>query len=615
MVNSEQFHVIDTPKTDYVIDTAQHLRHVPRLSLEWKIDEMSVHVKKSRRQVETKTILKNINGVALPGELIVIMGPSGSGKSSMLDILAGRNKNFQGHVKVNGEAWNQVTNRRSCYVMQDDLFYHTLTVEEHLQFQAQLRMGESSTLEQRNVRVQFVLEEFGLLKCKDSYIGNAVVRGISGGERKRLTIATELLTNPSLLFVDEPTSGLDSFMAESVVQQMQKLARDGRTILTTIHQPSSGLFSLFDSLYLLSNGRTVYYGKASDSVDYFASIGYQCPTYMNPTDYFMKQITQLDPEVSKRAQSLIALWEDKEQVLQVSPEEYASVEELAAYDESRLSVFGQYRVLCKRNITRLIRDQLAFRARFFQSIVVSVLVGLIYLQLDLNQTGIQSFTGVLFFFVIFHVFSSANPEFIAIPMELPIISRENNESLYGAATWYLAKNTSELPFQLIFPLVFLIPIYFLIGFGSSNATLFFTFYLFVSLLCSTATGIAYMVSCMVRRADLAPIVGVVILLPLILFGGLFINSNDTTNYFIWLEYISPLKYAYRGIMRAFWTTVTNISCTPAGRSCIRSGDQVLKNMSLDKASIGVDVGALIALNIGFRALGLFFLSINIKKRN
>ncbi|CAK4174918.1 unnamed protein product, partial [Aphanomyces euteiches] len=581
------FQTIDTPKQDYAVavptDDKDHLRTVPKMSVEWQIDELTVQVKKSRRQVETKTILKN---------LVVIMG-SGAGKSSLLDIVAGRNKAVKGHVKVNGEPWNDTINKYTCYVLQDDVFFHTLTVEEHFQFQAQFRMGKASTPQQRNERVQYLIDELGLRNCKDTRIGNSTVRGISGGERKRLSFATELLTNPSLLFVDEPTSGLDSFMAESVVQQMQKLAREGRTILATIHQPSSELFSLFDSLYLLSNGRTVFYGKAADSMAYFASIGYPCPNYMNPTDYFMKQIVQMDDEASKRVDEMVAQWEAKELLALRPAPEYASMDELSVHNKSRLSWFGQLRVLCKRNLTRLVRDRVAFKARFFQSLFISLIVGLIYLQLKMDQTGVQSFSGALFFIIINQVSTSSTSELVQIPLELAIISRENNGGLYGTATWYLAKNVSEFPMQIFFPMSFLIPLYFMVGFGPRHVSLFFTFYLFLVFVNSTATGLGYMISCSVRRPDLAPL-------------------------WAWqsfYHYLSPLKYGYRGIMRAFWSTVTNIPCSASSASCVHDGKQVLANSSLDVASMAVDLCALLAINVGFRLIGLFFLLKNIKKRD
>ncbi|KAH9127137.1 hypothetical protein LEN26_009293 [Aphanomyces euteiches] len=600
MATTEQFHAIDTPKSQFGLgDKALQLRNVPKLSIEWKIDELSVQINKGRGPTETKTILKNVNGAVSAGELVVIMGPSGAGKSFMLDIIAGRNKNFTGHVTVNGRPWNKALNQRACYVMQDDIFYHTLTVQEHLQFQAELRMGKAYTTAERNERVQYVIDELGLRKCKDSQIGSATVRGISGGERKRLSFATELLTNPSLLFVDEPTSGLDSFMAESIVQQMQQLAQEGRTILTTIHQPSSDLFALFDSLYLLSNGRTIYHGKAVDSVAYFASIGYQCPNYMNPTDCFMKQIIQLDPEATKRVDGMVSLWSDNEATIFKPTLDFASMEELATYTDARLSTWNQFAVLCKRNVTRLVRDQMAFRARFFQSIFIAMVVGLIYLQLDMSQKAVQSFSGVLFFMTINQVIGPSNAEFLGVPLELPIMARETSASF---------RSKSSFRWFFFFR-------YFMVGFGASDAGLFFTFYGYMVLLNSAATGLGYMVGCMVRRVDLAPIIGVVIVLPLILFGGLFINADDMPAYYIWLEYISPLKFAYRGLMRAFWSTITTIPCSADVATCVHSGFQVLQNNSLDTASVAVDIVALLGINVSFRLLGTIFLAKSVAQRD
>ncbi|KAF0686044.1 Aste57867_22138 [Aphanomyces stellatus] len=168
------FVTISTPKVAGEATVGHnHLRKVPKLAIEWQIDELSAQITKGRGVTETKVILKNVNGLASAGQLVVIMGPSGAGKSSMLDIIAGRNKDFKGHVKVNGLPWSKELNKRACYVMQDDVFYHTLTVEEHLQFQAMFRMGNSCTPAQRNERVQFVIDELGLRKCKDTRIGNA----------------------------------------------------------------------------------------------------------------------------------------------------------------------------------------------------------------------------------------------------------------------------------------------------------------------------------------------------------------------------------------------------------------------------------------------------------
>ncbi|KAF0691655.1 Aste57867_17160 [Aphanomyces stellatus] len=241
------------------------------------------------------------------------------------------------------------------------------------------------------------------------------------------------------------------------------------------------------------------------------------------------------------------------------------------------------------------------------------MVGLIYLQLDKDQTGIQSL-GCIFFIIVNQFIANATPQFDAVPNELPIMIREYNGGLYHAWVWYVAKTVSESIFQVIFPMVFLIPAYFLIGFGG-NAAVFFTFYLFLVLTASAAVGLGYMVGCITRRAEIAQIVGIVIILPLMIFGGLFLNANNTPVYFSWLEYISPLKYGYRGVSRAFWNSVDVISCDPGQVCQARNGAQVLVNMAMDKGSMGGDVVSLLAINVMFRTIGVIWLWLNIRQKN
>ncbi|OQS04666.1 ATP-binding Cassette (ABC) Superfamily, partial [Thraustotheca clavata] len=482
--------------------------------------------------------------------------------------------------------------------------------------QAELRMGKQFNVKQREQRVNYVIEELGLTKCQDTQIGGLRLRGISGGERKRLSFATEILTNPSLLFVDEPTSGLDSYMAESVVNQLQALARKGRTVVATIHQPSSELFDLFDRLYLLSDGQPVYNGKASEAVEFFSSLGYKCPTYTNPTDYFMRQISVLDKnsEATERVKRLIECWRNKEAEINVNEQQFPEIESFSDYSDTHLGVLGQMHVLCKRNVTRILRDKFAFGARLMQSTIISVVVGLIFFNLGYTQSGIQSFTGAIFFIVINQFFSAASPEFLAVPLELPIMTREYSSGLYRIWVWYLAKNLSELGFQVFFPMVFLIPLYFMIGFGSSNAELFFSFYLYIVLLTSSAVGLGYMVSCLSRSPDIAPILGILLILPFVLFGGLFLSINDIPNYFVWFAYISPLKYAFRGLSRSFWKTIPNISCNKTKEVCVATtGIEVLNNLQLNEQTMAFDVAYLIWINLLFRLIGLMALRFKLRK--
>ena len=194
-------------------------------------------------------------------------------------------KQKSGLVLANGVPSSQGHLRSlSVCVMQDDVLLRKLSVRECLLFSARLRLPGTMTVAAKEQRVADLIVQLGLEKCASTWI-----EGLSGGERKRTAIGVELVTDPRLLFLDEPTSGLDSSTALNVMQIVGRLARDdGRTVITTIHQPSTEIFALFNRLMLLGNGRTVYDGPASDALDYFSALGYPCPLYNNPADYIIK---------------------------------------------------------------------------------------------------------------------------------------------------------------------------------------------------------------------------------------------------------------------------------------------------------------------------------------
>ncbi|KAG1687836.1 hypothetical protein DVH05_004567 [Phytophthora capsici] len=608
---------VETPKAPPTRKLQCH--EAPKFTLQWRNLNLKAPVTNPQtNEIEDKVILSDVSGSAHPGELLVIMGPSGAGKSSLLDCISGRNKAVEGEIVINGQAWNDSIKRLTSYVMQDDLFYQTITVKEHLVFQAKLRMGKTFTEKQYLKRVDEVMEELGLMKCRDTLIGGISLRGISGGERKRLSFATEILTNPSILFVDEPTSGLDSFMAETVTMQLQQIARAGRTVIATIHQPSSELFALFDQLYLLSDGSAVYHGKASESVDYFASLGYPCPPLMNPTDYFMRQLVVMDKASDEagvtRVKGLKQEWLKHQTLPQIDHEDFHGESSDGHFEDSRLEWIGQIAVLVQRNVIRFVRDRFAFHAAIFQTLFVALVVGLIFLQLELDQDGIQNFTGGFFFLIVNQTFASANPVFIAVPLELPIIIREYKGGLYHLFSWYFSKNVSEFPMQILLPILFFVPVYFLMGIGH-GFDVFIYMQIIVVLVNSCAIGLGYMVSCLCRRVDIAPIIGVVIILPFLLFGGLLINSDDCPDYFIWVQYVSPIKYGFEALMKIFWRQVPSISCDAAVGNCTAlTGDEVLKNYSMESRSAVTDGVILVAINLAFRAVGFLGLWFNLRSQ-
>ncbi|KAF1742902.1 hypothetical protein MXB_568 [Myxobolus squamalis] len=247
-------------------------------------------IRKRGEKIERKRqILFDVSGEAYSNSMLAIMGESGSGKTTLLNILAGT---YSNKIKVNGSILLNGRNINitsvSAYVEQMDLFIPTLTVREHLQFYAKLLLGSRFSNKQIESKVNDLISDFGLEKCKNSQIGSVVRPGISGGECRRLSIASQVISKPKIIFLDEPTCGLDSFTAETVVNILKKLSMNNCAIISTIHQPSSQLFNSFDRLILLAEGKIVYSGPRDQAIGLFQKAGFECPINYNPSDFFIE---------------------------------------------------------------------------------------------------------------------------------------------------------------------------------------------------------------------------------------------------------------------------------------------------------------------------------------
>lgn len=249
--------------------------------------------KKSKNPSE-QTILKGITGMVRPGEVLAMMGPSGSGKTTLLTALGGRlgGGRLGGtitYIHNNNKVLSKKLMKRNIgFVTQDDILLPHLTVTETLVFTALLRLPNALTKQQKAAEAEAVISQLGLSKCKNSIVGSQTLRGVSGGERKRVSIAQEMLINPSVLFLDEPTSGLDSTTAQRIVSTLWELAtKGGTTVVMTIHQPSTRLFHMFHKILLLSEGNTIYFGNGSGAMDYFATLGYSPSLAMNPSEFLL----------------------------------------------------------------------------------------------------------------------------------------------------------------------------------------------------------------------------------------------------------------------------------------------------------------------------------------
>ncbi|XP_048268862.1 protein brown-like isoform X3 [Bombus terrestris] len=244
-----------------------------------------------RRYEENLSILKGVSGYAVTGNLIAIMGPSGAGKTTLLAALAGKIEPTSGSVSINGQIVSQMIMSKICsYLPQFNALPTSLTVEEYLLFSYALKMNVNSV--QRKFLAMKLSTEMGLIDCKDVLISN-----LSGGQRKRLSLAGELITRPKILFLDEPTTGLDIFSAKQVVEALTTISHES-IVFCTIHQPGMDVYNLFSHVLLLSDGKTGYFGTLENATQFFLSLGYECPVGFDESEYYVKLLSRRKTETS-----------------------------------------------------------------------------------------------------------------------------------------------------------------------------------------------------------------------------------------------------------------------------------------------------------------------------
>ncbi|QHO26514.1 ABC transporter G family member [Arachis hypogaea] len=371
-----------------------------------------------------KKILKGITGSIGPGEILALMGPSGSGKTTLLKVIGGRLlENVKGNITYNDVRFNPAIKRRIGFVTQEDVLFPQLTIEETLIFSAFLRLPTNMSKQQKYAKVENTIKELGLERCRHTKIGGGFLKGISGGERKRTSIGYEILVDPSLLLLDEPTSGLDSTSANKLLLTLQGLAKGGRTIITTIHQPSSRIFHMFDKLLLISEGYPVYYGKARDSMEYFSSLRFAPEIPMNPAEFLLDLATGQVNDISV-PQEILGDQESSEpskaviKYLKLKYKEILDPKEklenhgvvntpkhlqlaIQVKKEWTLSWLDQFIILYKRTFTARCKDYFD-KLRLIQALGIAIILGLLWWKSSTNtEAQLRDQIGLMFYICIF----------------------------------------------------------------------------------------------------------------------------------------------------------------------------------------------------------------------
>lgn len=623
--------------------------------------------KRCFKVVPPKAILKSVSGKVDSGQLLAVMGPSGSGKTTLLNVLTGRNLSqydIEGTVLVNGSPARIDTMKSlSGYVQQGSIFVPQLTVKEYLVFQSLVRMDSHLSPAERSQRIEEVITELGLGKVANTRIGNRyddlVGSGISGGELRRLSLAAEILTNPPLIICDEPTSGLDSYLAENVVNMMKNLAHSGRTVICTIHQPSSEVFILFDRLLLLAEGQVAFMGSLAEAQEHFTSLRMVVPQNFNPADFYLRLLSTIpgnEVECEERIKLICGSYREKQreaaQALEVNglkggdgvqpPEEALKTSEptttvkVRTGNPYKATWCGQFRALLWRSFITNSREPMITRIKLSQTITVALLLGIVYWsqpneQGQYDQKAIMNINGAIFILIInltfMNIFSVVN----TFCSELSIFLREHNDGMYRVDTYFLSKQAAELPFQILMPTVLVMILYQMIGFNSSMES--YLLFLFVSnLIANCGISFGYMISCMSSSTKMAIALSSPLILPLLLFGGFFINNNSIPIYFEVFKYISWFYYGNEALVIAQWKNVDNIICekqlaqqsnstavsasahSTSEHRCLHHGSSIIEELSFNVNNSLLDMCCLVTLIIAMRAVAFIALLHKSKKR-
>ncbi|KAG0304959.1 hypothetical protein BGZ98_004778 [Dissophora globulifera] len=407
-----------------------------------------------------KQLLRDVDVVFPAGELTAILGGSGAGKTSLLNTLLHRHSSgldMRGSIYFN-DTKNpslRMINGVSSYVRQDDnyLLSH-LTVRETLQYAAELRMDSSIPQAQKYAKVEDIIDILGLRECAEVIVGNAAVKGCSGGQRRRVSIGIQLVTEPACLFLDEPTSGLDALTAKAVVLTLKQIAASGRTVVCTIHQPRADIWHVFDNVVLLvTGGYAAYSGRADKVVEYFEDAGHIAPLFTNIPDFILDtasvnlRSTELEEKTRKIVNDLVDRFNTNKQALLASQIPKESLGELAKVNPQFASFSKAFPVLTHRSFINTFRQKGLYFNRIAQPVIFSVIMTLFFSTLGNGPADVTSRFGLLQQTSPV-VFSGMLNNVALYPFERDIAYREISDGGYSATSFFFSFLVNELPLEI-----------------------------------------------------------------------------------------------------------------------------------------------------------------------
>ncbi|CAN6485748.1 unnamed protein product [Victoria cruziana] len=539
-------------------------------------------------------ILRNVSFTAHPSQVLAIVGPSGAGKSTLLDILAARTAPTAGSLLLNSAPVHPPSFRKLCaYVPQHDASLPLLTVSETFNYAARL-LFPSRRSHQLHSLVASILSELRLSHLADALLAS----GLSGGERRRVSIGLSLLHDPAILLLDEPTSGLDSASAYHVLQTLRSVAASRhRTVVLSIHQPSYRILSTIDSLLLLCRGTVVHHGNLSSLELFLLSRGFTLPPQLNALEYAMDILNQLHDQTSPSPSS------DDQPPPQPIPSKKNSVS-CVGYSSSR---FNEISTLSRRFWKIIYRTKQLLLANTIEAVGVGILLGTIYINIGFDMKGIEKRLG-LFAFTLTFLLSSTTETLPVFVSERPILLRETSSGIYRVSSHLIANTIVFLPYLLAIAFMYSVSVYFLVGLCASwQAFAYFVLVIWVVVL--MANSFVLFLSSIAPNYIAGTSLVTVCLAGFFLFSGYFISKDSIPGYWLFMHYFSLYKYALDALL------INEYSCL-ASRCFVRldgteicavTGRDVLQLRGLHERQRWTNVQVMVGFFVFYRVLCLVVL--------
>nr|QHN70689.1 ATP-binding cassette subfamily member 4 [Limenitis arthemis astyanax] len=573
---------------------------------------------------KTKKVLKNVSGLFKSGHLTAIMGPSGAGKTSLLNALTGfSTKGVKGEIRAGdsvcelGKSHSSLDNlksyrKKSCYILQDDRLNPLFTVTELMRFATDFKLGNLSPNLKKSI-ISEVLKTLGLSGTENTRCCN-----LSGGQRKRLSIAVELIGNPPVLFLDEPTTGLDSLTSVQCMTKLKELTRAGKTIVITIHQPTASIYKLFDQVYILAEGMCIYDGPSADTVPYLSSLGLHCPKYHNPADYILEIA---NGEYGKFNNYLASKLGSRHYFIEKPPVQ--SIEESPSkisYGKVNVIIkkpheLYRFKVLFKRNLLQQYRDWTVTHLKVLLHIAVGVLIGLFTPHSGNDASKTFSNLGYLIISAVYLCYTSLMPAVLKFPEELPVLKKENFNNWYNLKTYYVAVLITSIPLQILFSILYSAPSYVISG-QPIEMTRFAMFVLVLANVTLIADAIGNLIGTCAEPIN-GTFFGAVTTCIMIVFAG-FIVLPSHMHYIMYnVSYISFLKYGFEALaLSVYGSNRPALICPDNKLYChMRYPKEIIKQMDFKQDNYWTDVAILLISLIVLRVVAFYTLRRQVKKSN